>query len=117
MLTEPVGFGLRELTRNFSVLLADSLFLLRFLRHGKFSQLRAREVLENFLLHKTEHPKWRDNTDMADPEILSIIKTGWVDLPCLPGCNMQSQSVVQYKRAMIGQTSQLESQKGILRLF
>ncbi len=56
----------------------DTLFLLKFLRHGKFSQLRAREVLENFLLHKTEYPQWRENIDMADPDILDVVKTGWV---------------------------------------
>ena len=55
---------------------ADTTFLLRFLRQAKFSQLRAREVVENILKIKTEHPYWMDDVDLADPDFIKFLKSG-----------------------------------------
>ncbi len=54
----------------------DSLYLLRYLRHAKFSQLRAREVLDKLLHSKTQSPEFLGNIDTCEPGILTCIKTG-----------------------------------------
>ncbi|KAK2147759.1 hypothetical protein LSH36_537g01030 [Paralvinella palmiformis] len=56
----------------------DTGYLLNFLRTGKFSQLRAREVLEGYLKMKSKYPEWLDDVDTADPEIQRFLGTGYV---------------------------------------
>ena len=55
---------------------SDTGYLLNFLRTGKFSQLRAREVLEGYLKMKSKYPEWLDDVDTADPEIQRFLGTG-----------------------------------------
>jgi len=54
----------------------DTKFLLRFLRVGKFSQLQARERLENYLKCFSKMPDWLRNIDTHDPQILKVVDTG-----------------------------------------
>lgn len=56
----------------------DTRYLLNFLRTGKFSQLRSREILERYLKMKSRYPEWLDDVDTADPEIQRFLATGYV---------------------------------------
>ena len=47
----------------------DFEFLLRFLRVRKFSQLGARETLENYWTCKAKSPEWFQNMDPADENV------------------------------------------------
>ena len=55
-------------------ILTDSLFLLAFLRVGKFSQLKARERLGNFISALTHQVTGITGHDPADPDSLKIIR-------------------------------------------
>ena len=59
---------------------SDDLFLLRFLRVAKFSQLRAQEILENYWIVRTVPgkgvPEWFGNMDPADPENERVLDMG-----------------------------------------
>ena len=57
-------------------LISDPDFLLRFLRTAKFSQLRARSLLEGFLTMKTENPLWYNNIDTTEPRLLAALRSG-----------------------------------------
>lgn len=59
----------------------DFEFLLRFLRARKFSQLLARETLENYWTVKTTVPEWFRNVDPADKTIQEILRTGMYVCP------------------------------------
>jgi len=59
-----------------SCLHADTEFLLSVLRTAKFSQLRAREIIENMLTMKTKLPHLLSNLDSHDPILLSFIERG-----------------------------------------
>ncbi|XP_053385624.1 alpha-tocopherol transfer protein-like [Mercenaria mercenaria] len=59
----------------------DFAFLLRFLRVRKFSQLGARETLENYWKGRTNIPEWFRNVDPADEILQEIFKTGWFKCP------------------------------------
>ena len=63
-------------THNIAITFSDTLFLLRFLRNAKFSQLRARQLLESYLLTLDQHPRWFRNINIQDPGIQAFIKTG-----------------------------------------
>jgi hypothetical protein len=56
---------------------ADTDFLLQVLRTAKFSQLRAREIIENILTMKTKLPKMMSNLDSHDPTTLAFIERGY----------------------------------------
>ncbi|XP_045179423.2 clavesin-2-like [Mercenaria mercenaria] len=59
----------------------DFAFLLRFLRVRKFSQLGARETLENYLKGRTNSPEWFQNVDPSDEIIQEIFKSGFFQCP------------------------------------
>ncbi|XP_045179417.2 alpha-tocopherol transfer protein-like [Mercenaria mercenaria] len=54
----------------------DFAFLLRFLRVRKFSQLGARETLENYWKGRTNIPEWFRNVDPTDETMMEIMQTG-----------------------------------------
>lgn len=62
----------------------DFSFLLRFLRYRKFSQLSARETLENYWTIKTKYPGWFANLDPADKTLQAIMRTGFYFSPIKP---------------------------------
>lgn len=61
--------------------ISDTEFLLRFLRAAKFSQLRAREILEGYFTLKTRLSHWYDDIDTHNKGLIAFLKTGWV-YPC-----------------------------------
>lgn len=54
----------------------DFEFLLRFLRARKYSQVGARQTLENYLSNFTDVPEWFANVDPAEPKIQELLKLG-----------------------------------------
>lgn len=50
-------------------------FLLRFLRARKFSQLLAKETLENYWTVRTKYPEWFGDLDPADKTLQEIMRT------------------------------------------
>jgi hypothetical protein len=54
----------------------DTDFLLQVLRTAKFSQLRAREIIETILTVRTKLPKYLVNLDSHDPAVLQYIDQG-----------------------------------------
>ena len=54
----------------------DTLHLLYFLRTAKFSQLRARTLIENYTKALTTLPDWFRDVDTHDPSTLEIIDSG-----------------------------------------
>ena len=58
----------------FKLLSSDTLFLLAFLRVSKFSQLKTRERLGNFLSHLKHKVKYLEGYDPADPKGLEILR-------------------------------------------
>ena len=49
-----------------------------FLRGAKFSQLRAREMIEGNLTIRTELKDWVCDVDSRDPKVLQVFKDGYV---------------------------------------
>ena len=60
-------------------LFLDARYLLGFLRARKFSQLGARELLENYWTVRTKYSDWYDGVDSSDNRIQDIIKQGYVN--------------------------------------
>ena len=58
--------------------ITDTASLLRFLRTAKFSQLRARSMIEGYLGLKIEFPFWYNNWDPCDPAVAKFFKVGCV---------------------------------------
>ena len=56
---------------------ADTHFLLLILRKAKFSQLVARELINNILTMRTQCPEFMVNIDLQDTAILVFIERGW----------------------------------------
>jgi len=54
----------------------DTERLLYFLRTAKFSQLRARELVENYAKAVTTLPHWLRDIDSRDPALLEVIEAG-----------------------------------------
>ncbi|XP_060557274.1 alpha-tocopherol transfer protein-like [Ruditapes philippinarum] len=54
----------------------DFSFLLRFLRTRKYSQLGARETLENYWTVRTKFPDWCKNVDPGEKNLQEILKSG-----------------------------------------
>jgi hypothetical protein len=69
----------------------DTDFLLRVLRTAKFSQLRAREILETILTCKTKHPDYMTKIDTHEPGILAFTGTGGVIV--LPKIDKEGQTI------------------------
>lgn len=60
----------------------DTKFLLAMLRRSKFSQLKARELIENILTAKTMFPEMMSNIDIQDSKLLGFVDKGiFVHLP------------------------------------
>ena len=57
-------------------LFSDFEFLLRFIRVRKYSQLGARETLENYWTNRTNVPEWFKNVDTADEKIHDVLRSG-----------------------------------------
>ncbi|KAL5022514.1 hypothetical protein ScPMuIL_001669 [Solemya velum] len=70
----------------------DTLFLLQILRARKFSQLAARELLENYWKYRTMYKEWYRGTDPSDPKVQYVWKHG-VHL-MLPGRDKNGRKVV-----------------------
>ena len=58
------------------VLLSDTLFLLRFLRASKFSQLVARKRLEKWLSVLDTMSDWLRDIDLEDSAFMEFYDTG-----------------------------------------
>lgn len=54
----------------------DFEFLLRFLRARKFSQVGARQTLENYLANITNVPQWFADVDPAEAKVQDLLKSG-----------------------------------------
>jgi len=50
--------------------------LLFFLRTAKFSQLRARTLVENYAASYTKFPHWFRDIDTHDPDTVEAIESG-----------------------------------------
>ena len=48
-----------------------------FLRGAKFSQLRARQMIDGNLTMKAEVKKWVNDVDSRDPRVLQVIRDGY----------------------------------------
>ncbi|XP_045166171.2 retinaldehyde-binding protein 1-like [Mercenaria mercenaria] len=59
----------------------DFQFLLRFIRVRKYSQLGARETLENYWTNRTKIMEWFKNVDPADDKIKKVLRTGMIYCP------------------------------------
>ncbi|KAL4234455.1 hypothetical protein ACF0H5_006101 [Mactra antiquata] len=70
----------------------DDKYLLGFLRARKFSQLGARELLENYWTIRTKYSDWYNDIDTDDNKIQDIIKQG-VYIP-LPGRDKEGRKLV-----------------------
>ena len=62
------------------LLFEDDAFLLRFLRGGKFSQLRAQQILENYWTVRSVSskgaPEWFQNLTPSDARIQEVLDLG-----------------------------------------
>ena len=56
--------------------MTDTVNLLYFLRTAKFSQLRARTLIENYAKAATGFPHWFRDIDTHDPDTLEVIESG-----------------------------------------
>lgn len=70
----------------------DARYLLGFLRARKFSQLGARELLENYWTVRTKYSDWYNDVDSYDNRIQEIIKQG-IYIP-LPGRDKEGRKLV-----------------------
>jgi len=50
--------------------------LLYFLRTAKFSQLRARTLVENYAKAIVTYPHWFRDIDTHDPDLLYVVEAG-----------------------------------------
>lgn len=73
----------------------DTKLLLGFLRHAKFSQKKARETLEGFLMNFNEFPQWFRDVDPCSEKTDYILSCGY-GIP-LPGYDKDGRKVVFYK--------------------
>ena len=62
--------------QRFNAGVSATAYLLRYLRTAKFSQLRAREIIEGNLKLRTELPHWYHNHDPLDDDQMLAIKLG-----------------------------------------
>lgn len=71
-------------------MIADSPFLLRFLRTRKFSVPQACSLLERYLATRQIYSRWFQNVDYDYPAIMEIIDSGYLlPLPCRDSKNRQ----------------------------
>lgn len=81
----------------------DPLFLLAFLRVGKYSQLKARERLGNFISALNNQVKGIVGHDPADPKSLQIIRDGIYVF--LPGTDKEGRRIVLFRMNAINMSS------------
>lgn len=67
-------------------------FLLPFLRTAKFSQLKARSMLEGYLTVLTKHPERFANIDVKDEKFMNTLNQG--DIVPLPGYDKHGRKVI-----------------------
>jgi len=77
----------------------DTLFLLQVLRTAKFSQLRARELIETILTMRTKCPEYMVNLDTHEPGIMAMIDGGTM-LP-LPKKDKEGRTIYLIRFGMI----------------
>ena len=77
MFPDILAFYVPQIKDRISHELPDTAFLLLYLRGAKFSQLRARELLENTMRAMTELPRWFKTIDTREPGVLEYFKLGW----------------------------------------
>lgn len=70
-------------------------YLLKFLRGAKFSQLRAREILEGYCSNFAEYPKWFMNMDPCSKQMEHLLSIGY-GFP-LPGYDKMGRKVLFYR--------------------
>jgi hypothetical protein len=75
--THYVGFVVTQLIYTF---IADTWFLVKFLRIKKYSQLEARNALERYWKVRTSIPEWFANKDPRDKQIQDVIEKGYHSL-------------------------------------
>ena len=56
----------------------ETKFLLMFLRGAKFSQLKARKMIEGNMTIHTKYPDWFQNLDTRDKKLQEVINAGYV---------------------------------------
>ncbi|ELT95285.1 hypothetical protein CAPTEDRAFT_190065 [Capitella teleta] len=56
----------------------DMEFLMMFLRGAKFSQLRAREMIEGMMTLRSERTDWFDRIDTHEAELQRYLKSGYI---------------------------------------
>ncbi|XP_052233987.1 clavesin-1-like isoform X2 [Dreissena polymorpha] len=70
----------------------DARYLLGFLRARKFSQLGARELLENYWTIRTKYSEWYNGVDSGEETMQDILQQG-IYVP-LPGRDKQGRKIV-----------------------
>lgn len=90
-------------------------FLLPFLRTAKFSQLRARSMLEGYHQMLVEKPEWFANIDVCEEGIMKFFKHGFV-FP-LSGKDKLGRTVLFERISHMGQKDPLSMLRGFWALF
>jgi len=91
----------------------DTEYLLQVLRTAKFSQLRAREIIETILTLKTKHPEYLQKLDTHEPGIVSFVEKGSTLL--LPMPDKEGRSIVLRRLALVDTSSSLMNLTNELR--
>ncbi|KAL5022439.1 hypothetical protein ScPMuIL_001594 [Solemya velum] len=74
-------------------------FLLQILRARKFSQLAARELIENYWKYRDMHKEWYRGTDPSDPKVQYVWKNGVYLI--LPGRDKNGRKVMLLRLAKL----------------
>ncbi|ELT98701.1 hypothetical protein CAPTEDRAFT_191749 [Capitella teleta] len=85
----------------------NTILLLSFLRPAKFSQIRAREIIENQLSMRNVCPKWFKNIDTTEVDIINYLKDGPM-LP-LPGRDDEGRQVTLFRIGKVNPKSEKHS--------
>lgn len=91
----------------------DARYLLGFLRARKFSQLGARELLENYWTVRTKYSDWYDGVDSSDNRIQDIIKQG-VYIP-LPGRDKEGRKLVIVRLGAMDPKGKMNTFEDVMR--
>ncbi|GAB6030506.1 hypothetical protein CHUAL_007368 [Chamberlinius hualienensis] len=54
----------------------DDVFLLKFLRHAKFSIEKAKQRIDSYYTMRTAIPEWFTQRDISNPKFVKLVKTG-----------------------------------------
>jgi len=91
----------------------DTEYLLQVLRTAKFSQLRAREIIQTILTLKTKHPEYLRKLDTHDQGIRAIIENG--SLMLLPKTDVDGRSVILRRLGAMNLSDPLQTLANELR--